>query len=100
MTDVIRRQNNSRIMLEDLPDNGYELAEELEQAEKAKERLLWIRRGFAWCYEMTDKQKDVAYYKLFTDKTEEDIGIILNIKQPVVNEHWQKAIKNGSKVAI
>tara|TARA_R100001244_G_scaffold128470_1_gene99394 strand:- start:402 stop:704 length:303 start_codon:yes stop_codon:yes gene_type:complete len=100
MTDVLRRQNNSRIMLEDLPDNGYELAEELEQAEKAKERLLWIRRGFAWCYEMTDKQKDVAYYKLFTDKTEEDIGIILNIKQPVVNEHWQKAIKNGSKVAI
>ena len=87
-------------MLEDLPDNGYELAEELEQAEKAKERLLWIRRGFAWCYEMTDKQKDVAYYKLFTDKTEEDIGIILNIKQPVVNEHWQKAIKNGSKVTI
>lgn len=87
-------------MLEDLPDNGYELAEELEQAEKAKERLLWINRGFAWCYEMTDKQKDVAYYKLFTDKTEEDIGIILNIKQPVVNEHWQKAIKNGSKVAI
>ena len=100
MTDVLRRQNNSRIMLEDLPDNGYELAEELEQAEKAKERLLWIRRGFAWCYEMTERQKDVAYYKLFTDKTEEDIGIILNIKQPVVNEHWQKAIKNGSKVAI
>ena len=87
-------------MLEDLPDNGYELAEELEQAEKAKERLLSIRRGFAWCYEMTERQKDVAYYKLFTDKTEEDIGIILNIKQPVVNEHWQKAIKNGSKVAI
>ena len=100
MTDVLRRQNNSRIMLEDLPDNGYELAEELEQAEKAKERLLWIHRGFAWCYEMTDKQKDVAYYKLFTDKTEEDIGIILNIKQPVVNEHWQKAIKHGSKVTI
>ncbi len=100
MTDVLRRQNNRRPMLEDIPDNGYELAEELEQAEKAKERLLWIRRGFAWCYEMTDKQKDVAYYKLFTDKTEEDIGIILNIKQPVVNEHWQKAIKNGSKVSI
>ena len=87
-------------MLNDLPDNGYELAEELEQSEKAKERLLWIRRGFAWCNEMTQRQRDVAYYKLFTDKTEEDIGKILNITQPVVNEHWQKAIKTGSKVAI
>jgi|TARA_R100000750_G_scaffold60900_1_gene50878 DNA-directed RNA polymerase specialized sigma subunit len=100
MTDVLRRQNNSRIMLEDIPDNGYELAEELEQAEKAKERLLWINRGFAWCYKMTERQREVAYYKLFTDKTEEDIGKILNIDQSVVNRNWHRAIKQGSKVVI
>ena len=87
-------------MLDNLQDNGYEFAEEVEVHEKAEERLLWMKRGFAWCYEMTDKQREEALYKLFTDKTEEEIGIILNIKQPVVNEHWQKAIKHGSKVAI
>ena len=74
-------------MLNDLPDNGYEFAEEVEQHEKAEERLLWMKRGFAWCYEMTERQREVALYKLFTDKTEEEIGIILDIKQPVVNEH-------------
>ena len=87
-------------MLENLPDNGYEFAEEVEQHEKAEERLLWMKRGFAWCYEMTDKQREVAYYKLFTDKTEKDIGIILNIDQSVVNRNWHRAIKQGSKVVI
>ena len=87
-------------MLDNLQDNGYEFAEEVEVHEKAEERLLWMKRGFAWCYEMTERQREVALYKLFTDKTEEEIGIILDIKQPVVNEHWKKAIKHGSKVAI
>ena len=87
-------------MLEDLPDNGYELAEELEQAEKAKERLLWIRRGFAWCYEMTDKQKDVAYYKLFSEKTDKNIGKILNIKRSAVTRRWKRAVKKGENVTF
>jgi len=88
------------MMLNDLQDNGYEYSEEVAAHEKAEECTLWTKRGFAWCYEMTDKQREVALYKLFTDKTEEEIGIILDIKQPVVNEHWKKAIKHGSKVAI
>ena len=87
-------------MFDNLPDNGYEFAEEVEQHEKAEERLLWIKRGFAWCYEMTDKQREVALYKLFTDKTEKDIGKILNIDQSVVNRNWHRAIKQGSKVVI
>jgi len=87
-------------MFDNLPDNGYEFAEEAEQHEKAEERLLWIKRGFAWCYEMTDKQREVALYKLFTDKTEKDIGKILNIDQSVVNRNWHRAIKQGSKVVI
>ena len=100
MTGVLRRQNNSRPMLEDIPDNGYELAEELEQAEKAKERLLWINRGFAWCYEMTERQREVAYYKLFTDKTDKNIGKILNIKRPAVSRRWKRAIKQGKNVTF
>ena len=87
-------------MLNDLPDNGYEYTEEVEQHEKAEERLLWMKRGFSWCYEMTDKQREVALYKLFTDKTEKDIGKILNIDQSVVNRIWHRAIKQGSKVVI
>jgi len=87
-------------MLDNLQDNGYEFAEEAEQHEKAEERLLWIKRGFAWCYEMTDKQREVALYKLFTDETEKDIGIILNISQQAVNKHWQYAIKQGKNVKI
>ena len=87
-------------MFDNIPDNGYEFAEEVEQHEKAEERLLWMKRGFAWCYEMTERQREVALYKLFTDKTEEEIGKILNITHQVVNEHWHKAIKQGSKVAI
>ena len=87
-------------MLDNLQDNGYEFAEEVEVHEKAEERLLWIKRGFAWCYEMTDKQREVALYKLFTDKTEEEIGKILNIDQSVVNRNWHRAIKQGSKVVI
>ena len=62
-------------MLNDLPDNGYEYTEEVEQHEKAEERLLWMKRGFSWCYEMTERQREVALYKLFTDETEKDIGI-------------------------
>ena len=87
-------------MLDNLQDNGYEFAEEVEVHEKAEERLLWIKRGFAWCYEMTDKQREVALYKLFTDKTEEEIGKILNIDQSVVNRNWHRAIKQGSKIVI
>ena len=87
-------------MLNDLQDNGYEYAEEVEQHEKAEERLLWMKRGFAWCYEMTERQRDVALYKLFTDETEKDIGIILNISQQAVNKHWQYAIKQGRNVKI
>jgi len=87
-------------MLDNLQDNGYEFAEEVEQHEKAEERLLWIKRGFAWCYEMTDKQREVALYKLFTDETEKDIGIILNISQQAVNKHWQYAVKQGKNVKI
>ena len=87
-------------MFDNLPDNGYEFAEEAEQHEKAEERLLWIKRGFAWCYEMTDKQREVALYKLFTDETEKDIGIILNISQQAVNKHWQYAVKQGKNVKI
>tara|TARA_R100000656_G_C3896077_1_gene117688 strand:- start:113 stop:376 length:264 start_codon:yes stop_codon:yes gene_type:complete len=87
-------------MFNDLPDNGYEFAEEVEQHEKAEERLLWMKRGFAWCYEMTDKQREVALYKLFTDETEKDIGIILNISQQAVNKHWQYAVKQGKNVKI
>ena len=87
-------------MLDNLQDNGYEFAEEVEVHEKAEERLLWIKRGFAWCYEMTDKQREVALYKLFTDKTEEEIGKILNISQQAVNKHWQYAIKQGKNVII
>jgi len=87
-------------MFDNLPDNGYEFAEEVEQHEKAEERLLWMKRGFAWCYEMTERQREVALYKLFTDKTEKDIGKILNIDQSVVNRNWHRAIKQGSKVVI
>ena len=87
-------------MLDNLQDNGYEFAEEVEVHEKAEERLLWMKRGFSWCYEMTDKQREVALYKLFTDKTEKDIGKILNIDQSVVNRNWHRAIKQGSKVVI
>ena len=87
-------------MFDNLPDNGYEFAEEVEQHEKAEERLLWMKRGFALCYEMTDKQREVALYKLFTDKTEKDIGIILNISQQAVNKHWQYAVKQGKNVKI
>ena len=87
-------------MLNDLPDNGYEYAEEVEQHEKAEERLLWIKRGFAWCNEMTERQREVALYKLFTDETEKDIGIILNISQQAVNKHWQYAVKQGKNVKI
>ena len=87
-------------MLDNLQDNGYEFAEEVEVHEKAEERLLWMKRGFALCYEMTDKQREVALYKLFTDKTEEDIGKILNIDQSVVNRNWHRAIKQGSKIVI
>ena len=87
-------------MLDNLQDNGYEFAEEVEQHEKAEERLLWMKRGFAWCYEMTDKQREVALYKLFTDETEKDIGIILNISQQAVNKHWQYAVKQGKNVKI
>jgi DNA-directed RNA polymerase specialized sigma24 family protein len=87
-------------MFNDLPDNGYEFAEEVEQHEKAEERLLWMKRGFAWCYEMTDKQREVALYKLFTDGTEEEIGKILNIKHNTVNNHWKYAKKQGKNVKI
>ena len=87
-------------MLDNLQDNGYEFAEEVEVHEKAEERLLWMKRGFAWCYEMTERQRDVALYKLFTDETEKDIGIILNISQQAVNKHWQYAIKQGKNVKI
>ncbi len=87
-------------MFDNIPDNGYEFAEEVEQHEKAEERLLWMKRGFAWCYEMTDKQREVALYKLFTDETEKDIGIILNISQQAVNKHWQYAVKQGKNVII
>jgi DNA-directed RNA polymerase specialized sigma subunit len=87
-------------MFENLPDNGYEFAEEVEQHEKAEERLLWMKRGFAWCYEMTERQREVALYKLFTDETEKDIGIILNISQQAVNKHWQYAVKQGKNVKI
>jgi len=87
-------------MFDNLPDNGYEFAEEVEQHEKAEELLLWMKRGFAWCNEMTERQREVAYYKLFTDKTEKDIGKILNIDQSVVNRNWHRAIKQGSKVVI
>ena len=87
-------------MLDNLQDNGYEFAEEVEQHEKAEERLLWIKRGFAWCYEMTERQRKVALYKLFTDETEKDIGIILNISQQAVNKHWQYAVKQGKNVII
>ena len=87
-------------MLNDLKDNGYEYAEEVEQHEKAEERLLWMKRGFSWCYEMTDKQREVALYKLFTDKTEKEICKILNIERSVVNRNWHRAIKQGSKVVI
>jgi len=87
-------------MLDNLQDNGYEFAEEAEQHEKAEERLLWIKRGFAWCYEMTDKQREVALYKLFTDGTEEEIGKILNIKQHSVNRLWTRAKKQGENVII
>ena len=87
-------------MLDNLQDNGYEFAEEAEQHEKAEERLLWMKRGFAWCYEMTERQREVALYKLFTDETEKDIGIILNISQQAVNKHWQYAIKQGKNVII
>ena len=87
-------------MLDNLQDNGYEFAEEAEQHEKAEERLLWMKRGFSWCYEMTERQREVALYKLFTDETEKDIGIILNISQQAVNKHWQYAIKQGKNVII
>ena len=87
-------------MLDNLQDNGYEFAEEVEQHEKAEERLLWMKRGFAWCYEMTERQREVALYKLFTDETEKDIGIILNISQQAVNKHWQYAVKQGKNVII
>ena len=87
-------------MFDNLQDNGYEFAEEVEVHEKAEERLLWMKRGFAWCYEMTERQREVALYKLFTDKTEKDIGKILNIDQSVVNRNWHRAIKQGSKVVI
>ena len=87
-------------MLDNLQDNGYEFAEEVEVHEKAEERLLWMKRGFAWCYEMTERQREVALYKLFTDKTEEEIGKILNIDQSVVNRNWHRAIKQGSKIVI
>ena len=87
-------------MFDNLPDNGYEFAEEVEQHEKAEELLLWMKRGFAWCNEMTERQREVAYYKLFTDETEKDIGIILNISQQAVNKHWQYAIKQGKNVKI
>ena len=87
-------------MLDNIPDNGYEFAEEVEQHEKAEERLLWMKRGFAWCYEMTERQREVALYKLFTDETEKDIGIILNISQQAVNKHWQYAVKQGKNVII
>jgi len=87
-------------MFDNIPDNGYEFAEEAEQHEKAEEHLLWMKRGFAWCYEMTDKQREVALYKLFTDETEKDIGIILNISQQAVNKHWQYAVKQGKNVKI
>jgi len=85
-------------MLDNLQDNGYEFTEEVEQHEKAEERLLWIKRGFAWCYEMTERQREVAYYKLFKRLTLRQIAKILNIHFTVVHRHWQKAIKQGSKV--
>ena len=87
-------------MLDNLQDNGYEFAEEVEVHEKAEERLLWIKRGFAWCYEMTDKQRAVAVYKLFTDKTDKEIGIILNIKLPAVSRRWKRAINKGENVTF
>ena len=88
------------MMLNDLPDNGYEYSEEVAAHEKAEECTLWTKRGFAWCYEMTERQREVTYYKLFTDETEKDIGIILNISQQAVNKHWQCAIKQGKNVKI
>lgn len=85
---------------QNIPDNGYELAEELEQSEKAKERLLWIKRGFAWRNNMTDKQAEVAYYKLFSEKTDKNIGKILNIKRPAVTRRWKRAVKQGVNVTF
>ena len=39
-------------------------------------------------------------YKLFTDKTEEEIGKILNKKQHSVNTLWTRAKKQGENVII
>lgn len=87
-------------MFENLPDNGYEFAEEIEVHETAKERLLWMKRGFDWCYKMTDKQKDVVFYKLFSEKTQKEIGNILHISQQMVSKHWKYAMKKGKLTEI
>ena len=87
-------------MFDNLQDNGYEFAEEVEQHEKAEERLLWMKRGFAWCYEMTDKQREVAYYKLFTDQTDKSIAKLLNLERSSVTYRWGNAKKRGKNITF
>ena len=88
--------------LDQVPDNGYVFKEELEQYEKATERLKWVEEGFSlmaqsnerliWMKEgvnlynnLTKRERQVAVRIITLNKTQREIAEELKISQPRVS---------------
>ena len=48
--------------------------------------------------ELTQKQYEVYYLKIFMNKTEEDIATILGISRRSVRDRWELARRKGNKI--
>ena len=86
--------------LDQIPDNGYVFIEELEQHERAAERLRWAMLGFSLCINLTKRQRDVVYRVVELRQTQEKIAMDMGISQQRVSRIWINIAKKCKKKKI
>jgi DNA-directed RNA polymerase specialized sigma24 family protein len=75
----------------------WEFSEQVEVRETFIQKLKWVKLGLQWSMSMTDKQRQVCFYRMFSDMTFEEIADKMKISKQTAHELFKNGINKGTQ---